>query len=77
MSVTGFTLDERDEDLYKDWAKSHRCSLRDNDVFPGTRYVGAAGGADEFRFIPHGIGLCLTIRCHCGAELDLSHPEEW
>jgi hypothetical protein len=45
---------------------------KDNNKNKGEVYVGAAGGAYEFVFIPTGIGTVTKVRCADGEEIDLT-----
>lgn len=36
------------------------------------KYPDVAGALLEYRFIPTGLGMVVTVQCSCGEELDLS-----
>ena len=67
-----FGLTKEQVTKYHLWARYHQCRLRNNSVDPGERYAGAMGGADTFTFIPTSLGDVVTVKCCCGAELDLT-----
>lgn len=72
MGKMVFELDEDQVEKYVKWISNHNCPYWKPDL--GSRYVGAAGGADKFVFCPTGIGEIKYVKCCCGAELDFS---EW
>ena len=63
-----FTLDDRAYSEYLAWRKNHNCPID---------ACGAIGGKETFLFTPTSLGSCIVIKCACGAEIDLSHVEDW
>lgn len=76
MKIT-VELTEEDRWALYDWEHNHECKLRDNEIFPGQRYVGAAGGATSYWVIPTGLGDCVGAKCACGSTLDLTDTSNW
>lgn len=64
-----FEVRDEWEAKIRQWQEEHKCKFR---VEGFGRYAGCCGGADSFTFTPTTIGMCLTVRCACGAELRLN-----
>lgn len=63
-------LDENQIKNAARWIKEHECSRRND-------YAGAIGGRYTYSFTPTGLGVIVSIKCWCGAELDLTDNEDW
>jgi hypothetical protein len=59
----GFTTEQQDK--YDAWR--HHCNTD----------AGAIGGRLSFVFTPTGLGTCVSVKCICGEELDLTDSENW
>lgn len=73
---TKFTLSITDEEKFEDWYKDHRCQFVDDGTTP-VNPAGAIGGSLSYIFTPTGLGMCTSVRCVCGDELDLTDVERW
>ena len=60
-----FTLSPTKVEMFDKWRKKKNKKK-------GEVYVGAAGGAYEYVFIPTGIGTITLARCADGEEIDLT-----
>jgi hypothetical protein len=67
---TTFTLSAAKMEKFDKWRK-------DKNKKKGEVYVGAAGGAYEFVFIPTGLGTITIVRCADGEEIDLTELEDF
>lgn len=56
---------------YLNWKDNHDCPFAD------PMKQGAIGGRMTFSFTPTSLGLIAKVKCACGAELDLTHSEDW
>ena len=63
-----------------EWNAEHRktCSLlwhKDGTKveFPG----GAMGGGLTYQFTPTGIGVAMSVKCHCGDECNITDFDSW
>ena len=60
-----FGLSADQQRQHDEW--KHHCST----------YAGAIGGRLSYVFTPTGLGTCVTVKCICGEELDLTDSENW
>lgn len=67
---TTFTLSPAKMEKFDKWRKAKNKKK-------GEVYVGAAGGAYEFAFIPTGLGIITKVRCADGEEIDLTEDEDF
>jgi hypothetical protein len=58
-----------------EFMRNHECTLRVDEA--GMRQVGAIGGAAEYCFTPTALGVCETVKCACGADMNLTNYDEW
>ena len=65
-----FTLSPAKVEKFDKWRKKKNKKK-------GEVYVGPAGGAYEFVFIPTGIGTVTKVRCADGEEIDLTEDEDF
>ena len=63
-----FVLTDEQKDQYIIWQRDHSCSLQN---------FGAIGGAITFEFTPTGLGMSQSVKCACGASLNLTNYEDW
>ena len=43
----------------------------------GPKYQGSIEGRFTYSFTPTVFGCIIVVSCSCGAEVDLSHSEDW
>jgi len=63
-----FELTDGQFDQYVIWQRDHECSLKN---------YGAIGGAITFEFTPTGLGMSQSVKCACGASINLTNYEDW
>jgi hypothetical protein len=64
-----FELTEREYKKIEEWDKTHECKLKPKHGVD--KYCGAIGGSLSVEFTPTSIGTFITVKCSCGAMLDL------
>jgi hypothetical protein len=68
-----FILTDEQERKIKEWDNpetGHVCSLKRENG--NGKYAGAIGGHLSYSFTPTSIGEIVTVKCACGAELDVT-----
>ena len=68
-----FGISEKEYVKYKEWYEEHKrtgCEI-------ATGYTGAIGGGLCIIFCPTSLGDSITVRCGCGAEIDITDYEDW
>lgn len=61
-----------DAESISEWAESHRCSLKPDPDARGAA-SGCAGGFLTFEVSPSTIGAAITVRCGCGASMEVDN----
>ena len=67
-----FKISDKEFEKYQEWYKEHKAS-----GCKWTGYIGAIGGGLDIIFSPTSVGTGVTVRCGCGAEVDLTDISEW
>lgn len=64
-----FTVDDKQEQKYKDWVALHqkKCQMRG----------GTCGDLYFWRFTPTGIGTFILVTCPCGADFHVEDGENF
>lgn len=66
-----FYLPREDCARFYEWRKEH------DKTCPHSKFQGGIGGRFTWSFTETGLGAVIDVKCTCGAELDLSHVEDW
>jgi len=61
-----FKLSDTQEEKLTRWKETHNCKNRN-------KSHGAIGGQYKYTFVPTSIGAFCSVKCSCGAEIDLSN----
>ena len=64
VTTISFDLDQDQVGRANRWAKRHKCERAGQ--------YGSAGDKFSFTFCPSGIGDFVSVKCSCGATLDLT-----
>ena len=75
-----FTIPAYEMNTANEWIAEHKktCRLYIHEdgtpvEFPG----GAIGGGLTYSFTPNGIGVAMSVRCHCGESVNITDYDSW
>ena len=68
-----FELDDKQINELQEWREEHdrKCKFSKPDS------CGAIGGRFTYCFTPTGLGVLTSVRCACGAEVNLTDTNDW
>lgn len=71
-----FQLTQRQSEQIERWCREHKCMFTDDGQSPVCP-SGAIGGRFTYTFTPTGLGVIVTVKCACGAEVDVTDYWSW